>query len=107
KLRVFALAKELNLESKDLLAYCKELGYAGITNQLHGLEPEQVDALKERVKKGGPKHGHSQAYTPVVSGTPPKSIIPPATKLDKPIQTLPKAQPKPVAKFEPAPVAPP
>src|SRR4051794_2107106 len=97
KLRVFALAKELNLESKDLLAYCKELGFAGITNQLHGLEPDQFAPLKERVKKG-PRPGASAPAPPPVHGGPPKSVFPPAAKLDKPIQTLPKAPVKPAAK---------
>ena len=52
KVRVFALAKELDVETKSLLEYCKELGFAGITNQLHGLDPDQADSLKDRVKKG-------------------------------------------------------
>ena len=42
KVRVFDLAKELNLESKVLLDYCKELGFTGVSNQLSGLAPEQV-----------------------------------------------------------------
>lgn len=93
KIRVFNLAKELNLESKDLLAYCKELGFV-VHNQLHGLDPEQAEALKERAKKG-PKPGASPRPAPN-PGAPPKPIIPPA-KLNKPIQTLPKAAPTPAA----------
>src|SRR5258707_6005246 len=77
KVRVFNLAKELNVESKLLLDYCKELGFAGITNQLNGLEPDQAEALKERVKKG-PKPGATHAPVP---GSPPKSVIPPTANL--------------------------
>src|SRR5262249_13723817 len=88
KVRVFALAKELNLESKDLLAYCKEMGFSSITNQLPGLEPDQVDAIKERVKKG-PKPGAAPA--PAVG--PVRSVIPPAATLAKTIHTIPKALP--------------
>src|SRR3954471_16232542 len=74
KVRVFNLAKELNVESKLLLDYCKELGFAAITNQLNGLDPDQAEALKERVKRG-PKHGSSVTHAPA-PGQPAKSIIP-------------------------------
>jgi translation initiation factor IF-2 len=88
KVRVFNLAKELNLESKVLLDYCKELGFSEIKNQLNGLEPEQVDALKERVKKG-PRPGSAAPTAPV----PAKSVIPSAAQLATKVQTLPKAKP--------------
>ncbi|QJW95350.1 hypothetical protein FTUN_2898 [Frigoriglobus tundricola] len=102
KVRVFNLAKDLNVESKLLLDFCKELGFSDIKNQLNGLEPEQVDALKERLKKGPAKSGSAPLSPP---GTAPKSIIPPPAKLDKPIQTLPKPAPKPIPKpVEPVPV---
>jgi translation initiation factor IF-2 len=89
KVRVFNLAKELNLESKVLLDYCKELGFTEIKNQLNGLEPEQVDALKERVKKG-PRPGTPAAPAAPV---PAKPVIPPAASLATKVQTLPKAKP--------------
>ena len=88
---MFNLAKELNLESKVLLDYCKELGFAEITNQLNGLEPEQVDALKERVKKG-PRPGTLPRRA---APTPAKPVIPSAAKLATKVQTLPKAKPVP------------
>ena len=53
KVRVFELAKDLDLASKDLVAIAQELGFAGIKNQVNTLEPEQVDALKDRGKRGG------------------------------------------------------
>ncbi len=105
KVRVFTLAKELNVPNPLLLDYCKELGFTEITNQLNGLLPDQVEALKERVKKG-PKAGAGTgaAHTPVhAPAAPAKPVIPPVAKT---IQALPKAPPKPAAK--PAePVAPP
>lgn len=88
KVRVFALAKELNLESKVLVDLCKELGFAGITNQLNGLDPDQIDILKERIKKG-PKAGAA----PAPAAKPQLPIAPP--KLDTKILTLPKAKPVP------------
>jgi len=111
KVRVFALAKELNVDSKVLVDLCKELGFAGITSQLNGLETPQADALRERVKKG-PKVS-SPSAAPVHA--PAKPVIPPVAK-DNRIQTLPKAKPTPkVATETPltalttptAPVAPP
>ena len=48
KVRVFNLAKELNVESKLLLDYCKELGFSAITNQLNGLDPDQAEAILQR-----------------------------------------------------------
>src|SRR5262245_32375775 len=49
--RVYALARELDIESKDLLDLCKQAGF-DVKNQLSNLEPEQVTALKELVKRG-------------------------------------------------------
>lgn len=100
-IRVFELAKELNLESRALLDFCKELGFNDVKNQLKGLTTDQVDALKDRVKKG-PK---------VSSPTPPPPtnrpvVIPPPAKLDQKIKTLPKAAPsKATAPAETVPAA--
>ena len=102
KVRVFELAKELALGSKDLVALAKELGFAAVTNQLSGLAPDQVEALKARAKKG-PKPGAAPAPT-----TPIKAVIPstiPPTR----VQTLPKAVARPSSKpvAAPAEFAPP
>ena len=82
KVRVFELAKELALGSKDLVSMAKELGFAAVTNQLSGLTPDQVDALKDRAKKG-PRPGSHAAPPPI------KPVIPPAARLDTGIKTLP------------------
>src|SRR5262245_32876545 len=50
-MRIYQLAKTLNVESKDLLDYCKELGY-DIKNQLSSLDHDQTEALTQRVKQG-------------------------------------------------------
>src|SRR5438132_8873310 len=52
KVRVYALARELNVESKDLLDLCKQLGF-DVKNQLSSVDPEQRDQLEELIKKGG------------------------------------------------------
>ena len=84
KVRVFELAKDLSVASKDLIAMAQELGYSGLKNQLNTLEPEQIDALKDRAKKGPPKAAGAPA-------APTRAAIPSAAKLDTTIKTLPKA----------------
>ena len=44
KVRVYALARELNMESKDLLDVCRSAGL-DVKNQLSGIEPEQRDMI--------------------------------------------------------------
>ena len=51
KIRVYVLARELNVESKDLLDLCKQAGF-DVKNQLSNLEPEQREALEQTVKRG-------------------------------------------------------
>ncbi|OWK35884.1 translation initiation factor IF-2 [Fimbriiglobus ruber] len=105
KIRVFALAAELNVDTKAVLEFCKELGYGTIKNQLSGLEHEQVDAIRDRVKKGARPSHAGPAHAP----TPPKPVAPP--KLDSKIPTLSKPKTLPSKPTAPpvaeAPVAPP
>jgi translation initiation factor IF-2 len=65
KVRVYALARELNIESKDLLDLCKKAGF-DVKNQLSSLEPEQRDVVVDMIKKGT----HKQAPAPGPSGKP-------------------------------------
>ena len=94
KVRVYALAKELKLDTKDILDLCHELGYAGIKNQLSGLEPDHVVALKKRVKEGPKSHA---APTPTTAK--PAPVAGPPKVLETKVRTLPppkvKAEPKP------------
>ncbi|MBN9520497.1 translation initiation factor IF-2 N-terminal domain-containing protein, partial [bacterium] len=101
KVRVFELAKDLNVPSKDLIAMAQELGYSGLKNQLNTLEPEQIDALKDRARKGPPK---AAGAAPV----PLKQSIPPAARLDTGVKTLPKvvAKAPSAVPAAPAPVPP-
>ncbi|HEX5272842.1 MAG TPA: translation initiation factor IF-2 N-terminal domain-containing protein, partial [Gemmataceae bacterium] len=52
KVRVYALAKMLNIESKELLEMCQKAGF-DVKNQLSSLDPEQRDAIEALVKQGG------------------------------------------------------
>src|SRR5262245_44036202 len=56
KKRVYALARELDVDLKDILQYCKDLGY-DVKNQLSSLDPDQCDTLVERVKRGNKPSG--------------------------------------------------
>jgi translation initiation factor IF-2 len=89
KVRAYTLAKELKLETKDLLELCKELGYDSVKNQLSGVEPEQVVGLKKRLKEG-PK---AAPQTPVAPPKPAMPVAPPKV-LDTKIRTIAPAKPK-------------
>ena len=52
KIRVYALARELNLDSKVLVDICREANIE-VRNQLSSLEPEQRDLIVEMVRRGG------------------------------------------------------
>src|SRR5947208_7099474 len=78
-MRVYQLAKTLGVESKELLDYCKELGY-DIKNQLSNLNPDQCDALAQRAKQGA-QGGVAVAAAPA----PP--VLP--TNLSSKVQTIP------------------
>ena len=52
KVRIYALARELDMESKDLLDLCRQAGI-DVKNQLSSLDPEQRDAVELMVKRGG------------------------------------------------------
>jgi translation initiation factor IF-2 len=51
KVRVYQLARELNVDTKILLELCKQAGF-DVKNQLSNLEPEQRDSLEQLVKRG-------------------------------------------------------
>jgi translation initiation factor IF-2 len=51
KVRIFALARELNMESKDLVVLCKQHGI-DVKSQLSTIEPEVRDQIVDLVKRG-------------------------------------------------------
>ncbi|MFL5243501.1 MAG: translation initiation factor IF-2 [Gemmataceae bacterium] len=67
KVRIYQLAKKLNIESKDLLDFCRQAGI-DVKNQLSSLDQEQCDAVELLVKKGSAGAAAPQA--------PPKSVAP-------------------------------
>src|SRR5262245_48280217 len=69
KVRVFALARGLGVDSKTIIDICKGLGF-DVKSQLASLEPEQVDALKQRLARGAKVPGESPK--PAATQLPPK-----------------------------------
>ncbi len=104
KVRVYALAKMLNVESKDLLDMCQDLGF-DVKNQLSSLDPEQREAIEQRVKQGA---GGVAVAAPPKPAAPP--VVPPSKVRDlgripsRPAAVKPIPPPAPP---EPAPAAPP
>ncbi|MBX9680814.1 MAG: translation initiation factor IF-2 [Gemmataceae bacterium] len=84
KIRVYALARDLNVESKDLLEMCKQAGFE-VKNQLSNLEVEQAEALKTLLKS--PKSAAAPA-------APAKSVMPTITPEAKPVRNLAPVRPK-------------
>lgn len=111
KVRVYELARELNMQSKDLLDMCRNAGY-DVKNQLSSLEPDQRDAIEALVKKGS-RGGVAVAAPPppqplptdihqrvrVLSGARPKKELEPTAPagLSPPIGPIPSAPPPPPA----------
>lgn len=52
KVRIYQLARDLNVETKDLLDLCRQSGI-DVKNQLSSLDPDQRDMIEALVKKGG------------------------------------------------------
>jgi translation initiation factor IF-2 len=71
KVRVFALARVLGVDSKTIIDICKGLGF-DVKSQLASLEPEQVDALKQRLAKGPKAAPLEPAKAPPTVAIPPK-----------------------------------
>ena len=52
KVRIYQLARDLNVETKDLLDLCRQSGF-DVKNQLSSLDPDQRDVVEALIKKGG------------------------------------------------------
>ncbi len=83
KVRVYALARELDMESKDLLELCQQANI-DVKNQLSSLDPEQRDAVVELVRRRNTKPAAPSAPPP----TSRPSLAPPPGR----VQTLPVAR---------------
>ena len=101
KKRLYQLVHEWDVDLKDLLQYCKELGF-DVKNQLSSLDLDQCEVLHDRVKRGS-----KQAAAPSPAVRPPATTQPITQKVrvldaKKRAESAPEAQPAPT----PTPVSP-
>ena len=99
KVRVYILARELDIDTGDLLRLCQQAGY-DVKNQLSNLDPDQQKHLEEIVKKG------SKAAPPPPPAKPVTKVVAPDEKA-VPIISVPRAPKREVEPpREPVPVEP-
>jgi translation initiation factor IF-2 len=78
KVRIYALARELNIDSKELVTLCQQAGI-DVKNQLSSLDPDQRDAVELLVRRGG---------AAVAVASPPKPASPSIPTLLAPVPNL-------------------
>src|SRR2546421_8863888 len=83
KIRIYALARELNVETKDLLDVCHQAGI-DVKNQLSSLDPHQRDAVVQLLKRGG--GGVAVAAPPKASVIPQVMTPVPVLRPTRPLQ---------------------
>ena len=86
KIRIFALAKELDLDSKDLIQACTEVGLTVKSSPLASISPEERDMVLAHIKSrksGGSAKAAKAVEPPVLTREP----VPDRTKV-KPIRTI-------------------
>ncbi len=99
KTRIYELARELDIESKDVLDAAKELGFE-VKTASSGLEDDQIAAVKASL--GGLAPAKSEPE-PVVE-TAPKPKPKPKPKPEPVVQAAPEPKPEPVVQATPEPV---
>jgi translation initiation factor IF-2 len=63
--RIYALAKELKLDSKELVDICTKAGFPGKGSALASLTDDEAEKVKQFMKGGSPKGKSSAAAPPV------------------------------------------
>ena len=91
KIRIFALAKELNMDSKDLIEACARVGIVVKSSALASISPEEKDKVLDFLKETS---SSSVASTPVAKTVPVPPVREAVKTFDKPLQNLmtPRAQ---------------
>ncbi len=89
KIRIFALAKELNMDSKDLIEACAKVGVILKNSALASISPEEKDKVLDFLKQS------SSTSTPAVKAVAVPPVREVAKHFDKPLQNLmtPRSQP--------------
>src|SRR5882757_9632237 len=65
--RIYALAKELKLDSKELVDICTKAGFPGKGSALASLTDDEAEKVKQFMKGGSPKGKTSTAAPPMPS----------------------------------------
>jgi translation initiation factor IF-2 len=97
-IRIYALAKQLKIESKALVDICKKLGFEGKASALASLTDEEVAEVKKEIaSSSGSPSGASPGTVPLIrpSGASPAGKVPVLKPAFKPV-------PKPKTVTEPA-----
>jgi translation initiation factor IF-2 len=103
KVRVYALARELNIDTADLLLLCQQAGYE-VKNQLSNLEPDQQQKLEEMVKKGHKTPSAPAPAKPVTKiVSPDERAVPNLASRPGPKREIEPARTQPAAEMEPEP----
>src|SRR6185437_12092904 len=96
KVRIFELAKELNMPSKDLIALFGRLGLEA-KNQFSVVEPKVADLLRAQLKAASAKPAAKAApdAPPPAAGAaaPPKPPAPPPAEPAAPAAPVPQLRP--------------
>ena len=111
KVRIYILARELDMESKDLLTLCQQHGI-DVKNQLSSIEPEVRDQVVQLVKRGSATATAAPPKPPVLTAPVNKvpildkrpKVLPPAPQKSPAPETVP-ARPVSVPPPPPAPVS--
>lgn len=82
KIRIFALAKELNMDSKDLIEACAKVGVILKNSALASISPEEKDKVLDFLKQSS---SGSAAPTKAVPVPPVREVV---KSFDKPLQNL-------------------
>ncbi len=107
--RIYALAKELNVDSKELVDLCAKAGVSGKGSALASLSDEEADKVKTFIAGGGTKPAAKKSNTIKTLKDPPKKSSPTKSTLstNAPIEpVVPKQKPaEPPAEKPPTTVA--
>jgi translation initiation factor IF-2 len=60
KIRIFALAKEMGLDSKDLIEYCNQAGIHLKNSALASISPEERDVVLRHIEQNASSRGTAQ-----------------------------------------------
>ncbi|MFO1040904.1 MAG: translation initiation factor IF-2 [Planctomycetaceae bacterium] len=104
KIRIFALAKELDLDSKLLIDYCSRAGITIKNSALASISPEERDRVMDIIRSSGAPSAAAVAAAPAPT-TPVRELSPEVVGKARPIRNMnemvSRAQPSRVPVMEP------